>query len=207
MARLTKRERRKKAIRNALLAVTCVMRVVNQTLQLFMLLWGLIEDERRPRIRLNPNIYQEQIDGVNSLLRDETECYDQLRVNRHTFMTLCNLLRERGGLQASRNVRVVEKVAIFLWIISHHTKVRRTHFYFKRSEETISRHFNAVLLAILRLNTVLWQQPVPIAANEADDRWSCFEVIGSKSKLLTACYIIANKEGLIIVCLAFHRIV
>ncbi|GFZ19888.1 hypothetical protein Acr_28g0005930 [Actinidia rufa] len=171
MARLTIRERRKKRDRDVLIAVMCVMRTFNTVLQMYMLIREFIGQriERSPHIPLNPNVYQQQIDSLNRLVHsDDTTCHDQLRVNRHTFMRLCNLLMQRG-LQDSRDVCVAEKVAIFLWILSHHTKNRRTKFQFIRSGETISRHFNVVLLAILRLHDVLWFHPEPVLPNDPED--------------------------------------
>ncbi|KAI8539811.1 hypothetical protein RHMOL_Rhmol09G0211900 [Rhododendron molle] len=41
--------------------------------------------------------------------------------------------------------------------------------------ETISRHFNAVLIAVIRLHNVLWYHPQLIPANEPDARWKWFE--------------------------------
>ncbi|XP_058190739.1 uncharacterized protein LOC131307981 isoform X1 [Rhododendron vialii] len=177
MARLTKRERRKKANRKTLLVVLCMMRVVNTVLQLYLLITDLIAERHRekPHLRANPNYYQHQIDALNRLVRQsDTTCHNQLRVNRHTFMTLCHLLTQ-NGLEPSRNVTVVEKVAIFLWILAHHTKNRRTILQFWRSGETISRHFNSILIAVLRLHNVLWYHPQPIPANEPDARWKWFE--------------------------------
>ncbi|KAI8551052.1 hypothetical protein RHMOL_Rhmol06G0154900 [Rhododendron molle] len=153
------------------------MRLVHTALSLYMLIIDLINERarRRRRIRVNPNVYQEQIDALNRLVNgSDTDCHDQLRVNRYTFMTLCHLLTQ-NGLEDSRNVTLVEKVAIFLWILSHHTKNRRTHFHFIRSGETISWHFNAVLIAVLRLHNVLWHHPQAVPANEADARWKWFE--------------------------------
>ncbi|KAG5553694.1 hypothetical protein RHGRI_011551 [Rhododendron griersonianum] len=182
MARLTKRERRKKANRKTLVAVLCMMRVVNTVVQLYLLITDLIAERHRqrlrqkPHLRPNPNYYQHQIDALNRLVRQsDTTCHNQLRVNRHTFMTLCHLLTQ-NGLESSRNVTVVEKVAIFLWIIAYHTKNRRTILQFWRSGETISRHFNSILIAVLRLHNVLWYHPQPIPANEPDARWKWFEV-------------------------------
>ena len=181
MARLTKRERRKKANREALIAVLCFMNVVNSVIQLYMLIKDLIAERRRRRIRnpplyAQPDIYQKQVDNLNALTRrSDTHCHEQLRVNRHVFFRLCLLLRQRG-LEGTRNVTVEERVAIFLWIIGHHTKQRRTTCQFYRSTETISRHFNVVLLAVLCLYDVLWYRPQPIPANEPDARWRWFEV-------------------------------
>ena len=99
-----------------LIAVMCVMRTFNIVLQMYMLIREFIGHrvECRPHILLNLNVYQQQIDSLNRLVcSNDTIYHNQLRVNRHTFMRLCHLLMQRG-LQDSRNVCVVEKVAIFL---------------------------------------------------------------------------------------------
>ena len=163
-------------MRKVVLAMLCMMRVVNTTLMLYMLIMDFMRVRRRPCIRVNPNVYQNQVDALNRLVRgDDKDCHDQLRVNRHTFMRLCHLLEE-NGLQNSREVTLVEKVAIFLWILGHHNKNRPTKFQFVRSGETVSRHFNAVLLAVLRLYAQLWYRPQPVVANDPDHRWRWFEV-------------------------------
>ncbi|KAI8571370.1 hypothetical protein RHMOL_Rhmol01G0114500 [Rhododendron molle] len=77
----------------------------------------------------------------------------------------------------SKNVVLDEKVAIFLWILSHHMKNRRTKFVFWRSGETISEHFNVVLRVVLRLHNFLLQRPEPVPANHDDDRWNWFQSI------------------------------
>ncbi|XP_057491345.1 uncharacterized protein LOC130777068 [Actinidia eriantha] len=177
MARLSICERRKKRDRDVLIAVMCVIRTSNNVIQMYMLIREFFGQRVNcgSHIPFNPNVYQQQIDSLNRLVRsDDTTCHDQLRVNRHTFMRLCHLLMQIG-LQDSRDVCVAEKVAIFLWILSHHTKNRRTQFQFLRSGETISRHFNTVLLAILRLHGVLWFHPEPVLPNDPEDRWKWFE--------------------------------
>ncbi|XP_057469660.1 protein ALP1-like [Actinidia eriantha] len=175
MARLMHRERRRQSMRKVVLAMLCMMRVMNTTLMLYMFIMDFMMLPRKPCIRVNPNVYQNQVDALNRLVRgDDKDCHDQLRVNRHTFMRLCHLLEE-NGLKNSREVTLVEKVAIFLWIIGHHNKNRPTKFQFVRSGETVSRHFNTVLLAVLRLYSQLWYRPQPVPANDPDHRWRWFE--------------------------------
>ena len=130
----------------------------------------------RPQCVSNPNFYQSHIDRINGLVRgNDQDCLDQLWVNRHTFLRLCCLLRG-VGLRDSRNVCLEERVAIFLWIVGHHTKQRRTKYFFERSGETVSRHFNVVLQAVLRLYNMLLVRPVPVAPNDGDSRWNWFQV-------------------------------
>ncbi|KAI8556544.1 hypothetical protein RHMOL_Rhmol05G0261700 [Rhododendron molle] len=129
----------------------------------------------RPELSPNPNFYQTHVNNINRLVRgNDTDCHEQLRVNRHTFLRLCFLVRG-VGLGDSRNVCLEERVAIFLWVLGHHTKQRRTKYDFWRSIETVSRHFNAVLLAVLRLYNMLLVTPEPVPPNYEDSRWSWFQ--------------------------------
>ncbi|KAL7215875.1 hypothetical protein ACSBR1_027925 [Camellia fascicularis] len=64
---------------------------------------------------------------------------------------------------------------MFFNVLAHHTKNRKIKFNFMRSGQTISKHFNNVLKAVLRLHGLLLKKPEPITANCTDDRWSCFQ--------------------------------
>ena len=75
----------------------------------------------------------------------------QLRMDRHTFTILCSMLRTIGKLKDSKYVDVEEMVALFLHILAHHVKNQVIKFLFLRFGETVSRHVNAVLNAIIRL--------------------------------------------------------
>ncbi|KAL7232290.1 hypothetical protein ACSBR2_010336 [Camellia fascicularis] len=95
-------------------------------------------------------------------------------MNRHTFMLLCGLVRS-VGLSDSKYVVLEEQVAMFLNVLAHHTKNHKIKFNFMRSGQTVSKHFNNVLKAMLRLYGLLLKKPEPITANCTDDRWSCFQ--------------------------------
>ena len=62
------------------------------------------------------------------------------------------MLREKCGLVGSIYVTVEEKVAMFLLVLGHGLKMRLLCGTYKRSLETISRHFSSVLIAILSLS-------------------------------------------------------
>ncbi|XP_050946419.1 uncharacterized protein LOC127151069 [Cucumis melo] len=47
---------------------------------------------------------------------------------------------------------------------------------FVRFGETVSPHFNVVLLAVLRLYNALIKKPVPVTNNCIDQHWKCFEI-------------------------------
>ncbi|KAL7242858.1 hypothetical protein ACSBR1_015286 [Camellia fascicularis] len=64
---------------------------------------------------------------------------------------------------------------MFLNVLAHHTKNRKIKFIFMRSGQTVSKHFNNVLKAVLHLHGLLLKKPEPITANCTDDSWSCFQ--------------------------------
>ena len=97
-------------------------------------------------------------------------------MDRHTFITLCSMLRTMGKLKDSRYVDVEEMVALFFHILAHHVKNRVIKFRFLRSGETISRHFNEVLNAIIRLQGVLLKKLESVSENFIDERWKWFKV-------------------------------
>ncbi|KAA0066806.1 retrotransposon protein [Cucumis melo var. makuwa] len=96
-------------------------------------------------------------------------------MDRRTFAILCHLLRNVAGLSSTEIVDVEEMVAMFLHVLAHDVKNRIIQREFVRSDETVSRHFNIVLLAVLRLYEELIMRPVPVTNNCNDQRWKCFE--------------------------------
>ena len=75
------------------------------------------------------------------------------------FARLCELLRETGRIQDNRNIIVEEQVAKFLYMLAHNGKNQTTSFFFRRSGETIIRHFHEVLRAIISLEDQFLRQP------------------------------------------------
>lgn len=81
----------------------------------------------------------------------DNDCHSQLRMEKYSFFRLCKILRESGRLQDNARSSVEERVAKFLYSLSHNQKNSTLKFNFRRSGETVSRHFNEVLLAIISL--------------------------------------------------------
>ncbi|KAA0036694.1 retrotransposon protein [Cucumis melo var. makuwa] len=102
-------------------------------------------------------------------------CRQSTRMDRRTLAILCHLLRNVAGLSSTEIVDVEEMVAMFLHVLAHDVKNRVIQREFVRSGETVSRHFNIVLLAVLRLYEELIKRPVPVTSNCDDQRWKCFE--------------------------------
>ena len=76
---------------------------------------------------------------VRCLVHDNDEsCISQVRVNRLTFFTLCEMLENIRGLKPTKNMIIKEQVAMFLYIISHHLKNQVIRQNFQRSSEISS---------------------------------------------------------------------
>ncbi|KAI8568803.1 hypothetical protein RHMOL_Rhmol02G0228800 [Rhododendron molle] len=65
--------------------------------RLYLFIISTSRQQLRPELSLNPNFYSTHINNINRLVRGDT----------------CNVCLE-------------ERVAIFLWILGHHTKQSRT---------------------------------------------------------------------------------
>ncbi|CAM0905541.1 unnamed protein product [Alopecurus aequalis] len=127
--------------------------------------------ERRVRIK------ELRVQNLYELIREgDTMCISQLRMDRRTFDILCEMVRDVGGLEGSRNMSLEEIVASFLYILSHHFKNRTVGNFFYQSPESVSRNFNACLLAVLKLNQILLKKPEPIPEDCTDVRWKYFKV-------------------------------
>ncbi|CAL5340926.1 unnamed protein product [Camellia sinensis] len=131
--------------------------------------------EATRKISRNPNPFKQQLDHLNRLVRDnDIDCHEQLRMNRHTFLRLCGLIRTKG-VSDSKYVVLEEKVIMFLTVLGHHHKNRNVKFNFMRSGQTVSKYFNDVLKAVLQLQGVLLKTPEPITTGCTDDKWRWFQ--------------------------------
>lgn len=101
----------------------------------------------------------------------------ELRMDRRIFMILCEMLRDVGGLKATRNASIEEVVAQFLYVLAHHKKSRTIRLLFYRSGETVSRQFNLCLRAVLQLHDILLKKLEPITDDCQDERWKSFKVL------------------------------
>ncbi|KAG8363755.1 hypothetical protein BUALT_Bualt19G0055200 [Buddleja alternifolia] len=102
-------------------------------------------------------------------------CVDYLRMDRNAFGRLCYLLENVGGLVSTKNVQIPEQVAYFLLVLAHHTKNRIVKNGFKRFGHTISKDFNAVLNAIIKLHPLLLSNSEPVPDDSTNDRWKWFK--------------------------------
>lgn len=89
---------------------------------------------------------------VNELMAGHVgRSYSSFRVHPWLFLRLRDNLMERGALQDTKNMSATEQLAIFLLEVGHGIGNRLLREWFQHSGETISRHFNNVLMAILSI--------------------------------------------------------
>jgi hypothetical protein len=90
---------------------------------------------------------------------NDVECVNMFRRRRAPFFRLCNLLRERNLLVDTINCCVEEQVAMFLHIVGHNQRFRVIKQNWRRSIETVHRHFKEVLYAIGELRQDMIRPP------------------------------------------------
>jgi hypothetical protein len=90
---------------------------------------------------------------------NDIECVNMLRMRRKPFFSLCNLLRDRKLLADNINSCVEEQVAMFLHIVGHNQRFRVVKNNWRRSIETVHRHFKDVLYAIGELRQEMIRPP------------------------------------------------
>jgi hypothetical protein len=127
------------------------------------------DDEHRHNHR--KYLLKEMYDG------SEGTCYDELRLTKRNF---------RCDLHDSVYVSVEEKVAMFLLVVGHGIKMRLLRGTYKRSLETISRHFADVLTAILSLTGEFIKLPEHFVQPPNDYKWKWF---GNALGVLDGCHV------------------
>ena len=86
---------------------------------------------------------------MNELLYGhQKRCFNMLRMNPCTFHQLCTDLENIYGLQSSDRISILEKVGLFVYVLSKGASNRDAQERFQHSGETISRIFREVLDAM-----------------------------------------------------------
>nr|KYP61447.1 hypothetical protein KK1_015937 [Cajanus cajan] len=102
-----------------------------------------VPKELRPLASDGVKFIDEVLDGQNE------RCLEKFRMDKHVFYKLCDILQAKGLLRHTNRVKIEEQLAIFMFIIGHNLRTRAVQELFHLSGETISRHFNNVLNAII----------------------------------------------------------
>ncbi|XXG51718.1 hypothetical protein AAC387_Pa03g0227 [Persea americana] len=95
---------------------------------------------------------------LSHLMENERICRDVLRMRPFAFATLCDKLRSTELLKNFSRSTIEEQVAKFLHVLGQNWKYRAIGCCFRRSSETISRHFHNVLRAIISLENQFLKQ-------------------------------------------------
>ncbi|KAK8655922.1 hypothetical protein V6N13_108486 [Hibiscus sabdariffa] len=97
---------------------------------------------------------------VDEVLNGQSDrCLENFRMDKSVFYKLCDILQGRGLLRHTNRIKIEEQLAIFLFIIGHNLRTRAVQELFRYSGETISRHFNNVLNAIMTISLEFFQPP------------------------------------------------
>ncbi|KAL4280977.1 hypothetical protein GQ457_03G012610 [Hibiscus cannabinus] len=97
---------------------------------------------------------------VDEVLNGQSErCLENFRMDKSVFYKLCDILQGRGLLRHTNRIKIEEQLAIFLFIVGHNLRTRAVQELFRYSGETISRHFNNVLNAIMTISLEFFQPP------------------------------------------------
>ncbi|WCJ42089.1 hypothetical protein M5689_022917 [Euphorbia peplus] len=86
-------------------------------------------------------------------------CLENFRMDKQVFYKLCDILQAKGLLRHTNRIKIEEQLAIFLFIVGHNLRTRAVQELFRYSGETISRHFNNVLNAIMAISLDFFQSP------------------------------------------------
>ncbi|KAL8546215.1 hypothetical protein ACS0TY_006071 [Phlomoides rotata] len=117
-----------------------------------------------------------QIEHMTELIDlSDDDYFNNLQMNRDIFNQFYYLLRHSRGLVDGRYVSVADQVAIFLNVLSHHSKVRIVKLCFKHNSLTVHRRFHNVLRAVLNLHDILLAIPTPVNDDCSHPRWEDFK--------------------------------
>lgn len=118
---------------------------------------------------------------IDEVLNGPNErCLDSFRMDKHVFYKLCDILQAKGLLRHTNRIKIEEQLGIFMFITGHNLRTRAIQELFRYSGETISRHFNNVLNAIIAISLEFFQPPgsdIPPKIREDPRFYPYFKVI------------------------------
>ncbi|XP_022852822.1 uncharacterized protein LOC111374384 [Olea europaea var. sylvestris] len=80
-------------------------------------------------------------------------CYRNFRMQKHVFMNLCDILKEKGLLKDGKKVSVDEGVAMFMMIVGHTTRYNVIGDRFQYSNNMIHKWFKRVVRVVISFGT------------------------------------------------------
>ncbi|TVU14720.1 hypothetical protein EJB05_38210, partial [Eragrostis curvula] len=97
----TRTRRRNMTLRNILTSVLLMYYYV-------WLLMALAYRRKCLKIERRLRIKERRAENLNDLIGSDTKCISELRMDRRTFYILCEMVRDVGGLKATRNMTLEE---------------------------------------------------------------------------------------------------
>ncbi|KAF3784575.1 hypothetical protein EJ110_NYTH24124 [Nymphaea thermarum] len=72
-------------------------------------------------------------------------------MDRNSFITLCNILKEKNLVEDAPKINIEEQVAIFILTLGHNECNRACQNTFRHSGQTISKYMKLILRALCQL--------------------------------------------------------
>ena len=123
------------------------------------------EHETEPDLDPNPLLYDLRSDAEQHRQRTLQAIYHFIDVEclyvkaEENALFLCNIFRTRALLLDNAGVSIEEQVAMFLHVVGHNQRIRVVQQSFRRSIETVHRHFHQVLYAVGELRNDMIKPP------------------------------------------------
>jgi hypothetical protein len=130
------------------------------------------------------------------------ECIVMLRMKRAPFFALCQTFRHRSLVTGREGVSVEEQVAMFLHVVGHNQRFRIVHQSFRRSIQTVHKHFHQVLYAVGELRNELIKPPSTATDPKilGSHRWNPYlkvlVYLGFITSLHSQCFVCLTYMGL-----------
>ncbi|XP_049931474.1 uncharacterized protein LOC126409606 [Nymphaea colorata] len=86
-------------------------------------------------------------------------CLDLMRMDRNSFITLCDMLKEKNLVEDGREISVEEQFAIFLITVGHNECNRACQNTFQHSGQTIGKYVNIIIRALCQLGEQYISRP------------------------------------------------
>ncbi|XP_059596802.1 uncharacterized protein LOC104880679 isoform X1 [Vitis vinifera] len=127
--------------------------------RLVVLLLKLLSDSSIDKERVSTSSFTGSLFIQELLNGSSSTCYELMRMEKHGFISLCHMFREKGWLVDSKHLNVEEKMAMFLMTISHNLQNRLIKNRFQHSSQTIHKYFHEVLVAMVNFSKEMITPP------------------------------------------------
>jgi len=122
--------KRKKMQLQLIVTIIFVMNAVLLVILIWFMMAIVIHETQKVKMSFREK-KRRRLVNLNNLIKDsDVTCKSELRMNRHTFYVLCEMVRDIRGLTGTRYISLKEIVAMFLYTLAHQFKNRTVGNYF-----------------------------------------------------------------------------